>query len=156
VVRTPWGSTIERLSPVSFGHVHAHLVVGNVPYADLMRGLASWKGRTHVERICNARGGKWGAIHYVLSQEDPLDHRSKMGNWGQPEGRQREFDDSYCHNVLEHVSSANLDWFAYLTRRQILQTAARRASTKSDRWKHDRAVKAARARWDHPAVGESL
>lgn len=151
--RDPQGVEVEMLSPITVGHVHCHLVVGNVPYADLMRGLATWPGRFHVERIRNAKGGKWGAIHYALAQDTPLQHRSKMGNGQQPEDRQYEYGDSYCHNVLQHVQSANLEWFAYLTRRQILRTASRRASSKSATWRRERARKAARARWG-PKGGE--
>src|SRR5713226_9588314 len=56
---------------------------------------------------------RWGALHYLLAQAGPWEHRRDVL--------------SRCPNVLERLESDNLQYLAYLTRRQILQTAARRS-----------------------------
>jgi len=52
------------------GNLHAHILVGNVPYDELARSAGSWPYRPgqNLKEITNRRGGVWAAIHYTVVQ----------------------------------------------------------------------------------------
>jgi len=115
------------------GLLHAHLLVGGIPYEQIRSGVARWSHGSDVRKVWH----RWGALHYLHAQEqNPWTHRRDVR--------------SYCPNVVQRFESDNLQGLAYLTRRQILQTASRRGISPSARARSAKARKAARARWDRP------
>jgi len=118
------------------GLLHAHLLVGGIPYEQIRRGLDEWPFLVPPNAVRKVNH-RWGALHYLLAQADPWEHRRDVF--------------SYCPNVVQVFESDNLQALAFLTRRQIYRTASRKATDSlSARKRSEKARKAARARWDRP------
>ena len=111
---------------------HAHLLVGGVPAGDLLAVLETWPALFHVERV----GARWGALHYVFSQGETkpwLHARDPL---------------SYCHALLcPPLESSNLELVLQTSRERSFARWGRRGRLRSRKFRHERAQKAARARW---------
>lgn len=70
------------------GEAHAHLVIGNVPRADIWAEVSKWPGSRDVTKITMKAGGHWAALHYCLAQtKDKRFHRDDH--------------ESYCDHLME-------------------------------------------------------
>ncbi len=93
--------------------VHAHLLVGGLPYDELDREVRAWPGISQIKRVTH----RWGVLHYVFSQEKAVERPD--GTWD-VSGKLRHSRDvnSYCPAlVVPPIESDNL----YLFERAILR-----------------------------------
>jgi hypothetical protein len=120
------------------GHVHVHLLVGNVPHDDVVSSLSTWPGIKYAEPVPSRQTpsrNRWRILHYMFSQERAV--RRPDGTWD-ISGKLRHARDvlSRCHPLLAVRMSDNL----HILEREILQARRDEASR--------RARAAARARWE--------
>jgi len=113
------------------GHVHAHLIVGNLPLAEVAHTVESWPFFFQIENTYQP----WGWLHYISSQQDPREHWEKPGlirvlhRWVSP-----------TMPVLEA-------WAQYSNAYRSAEAASDGARSKARGFTVSRAQKAARARW---------
>jgi hypothetical protein len=111
------------------GKLHLHILLGNISVPDLWTSLQSWRGdiclSKHRETGRVEVWDAWGAVHYVLCQDDRLAHR---------------LDElSYCHNLLVWERSPSLTYWEGLlaedarVRKVLSQTRRRQRPSRPPR-----------------------
>jgi len=124
--------------------LHAHILVGGVPYPDVKSAADSWPGIADLRPVplpgFSLKERSWGALHYLIAQEkNPWRHAQDVN--------------SYCLNLLQPPKES---WnLLYLQEHQRARRAGRRASrggharaaSLSAGRRREIAIKAARSRW---------
>jgi hypothetical protein len=101
-------------APQRNGHVHAHLLVGNISLPDVRSAVKTWPGNRFARKvspITDKAGGRWPVLHYVFAQTK---NRGLHAT-------------GYVPLLLPPRDSWNLDAWTILTDYQIAATTGRLA-----------------------------